>query len=121
VLADPAEQLIRFLGVYVWSIKGVQSDPPFSVLAPRQRAKLTFTLRVQLLVAQKLRSQRGQKLVLRQVELDAEVVRTADGFENLTPVAARLKEMSILEQVQDLLTPIQELPNPGESPPGEPH
>jgi hypothetical protein len=151
VLADPAEQLIRFLGVHISSIKGVQSDPPFSALESGERTKLTFTMRVhlhadvmpipetlvppatvkvgdtlataaetkdrlvQILLAQEVRAQRGQKVVLRQVEIDADAVRTADGFEGLTPVAVRLKDSSVLEQIQDLLAPVQEQLNAGES------
>ena len=37
VLADPAEQLLRFLGVHVTAIKGVQADPSFSALETGDR------------------------------------------------------------------------------------
>ncbi len=153
VLAEPAEQLIRFIGVDIASIKAVQADPPFSLLAPGQPVKLTFTLRAQLhadvmpipetlvpattvkvgdsmtaptdpsdrlvylIMARKFR--RGQKLVLRQVELDAEAVRTAGSFEKLNPIAVRLKDVSMLEQLQDVLGPGLESPSPGDLPPGE--
>ena len=54
-------------------------------------------------MAQELHSKQGHKLVLRNVELDAEAVRTADGFEDLTPLAVRLKELDLFAEIREIV------------------
>lgn len=138
VLAEPAEQLLRFLGVHVTTIRGAQADPPFGAQPHGARVKLTYKLRVQLLadvmpipatlisprtvkvggdvsstseaenrlvqlmMAREIHARQGHKLVIRDVELDAEATRAADGFENLTPVGVRLKERDLLAEIREI-------------------
>jgi hypothetical protein len=60
---------------------------------------------VELLVAQEVRSSgRHRKDVTKNVELDAEATKTEDGFGSLAPIAVRLTEMSLIQELAAMMS-----------------
>lgn len=101
VLADPAEQLLRFLGVQVTGVKGVQADPLFSAMRTGDRVKVTYTFGVQLLAD--VMPIPATLIPPTTVKVGGSVTPSAEGFENLAPVAVRLKERDLIAEIREIV------------------